>query len=251
MVPPPEPSPDEPEPASSDIIMVPPDEPDPVVMGAPEALEPDELAPVVAGDPDPPEPEDAGVPEPAPLDPLGPTSVGPPLVELDPLVAMPMDPEAPAPLEPGLPIVGLPVPSEELPHPAKEPASPQRIAKAVRRCIALPCRSRCRPKGSRRSQMQLHTNCVSALERSGRLVAAFDRVVSELDGRPSRRDRVVFESPTPVGPCHPVVLYPTFRKYKSFARSVNGPEATIDHVHKTPAVPSRRAACYAGRARCH
>jgi hypothetical protein len=109
--------------------MVPPDEPV-VIMGAPEEPEPDELVPVMAGDPDPPEPDDAGVPEPAPLDPLGPTSVGPPLLEPEPFVAVPLDPEELAPLEPG-----LSVPSEELPHPAIVPASPQRIAKAVRKCI--------------------------------------------------------------------------------------------------------------------
>jgi hypothetical protein len=130
------------------VIMVPPDELDPVVIvGAPEELEPEELMPVMVGDPDPPEPDDAGAPEPAPLDPLDPKSVGPPLLELDPFV--PLDPEELAPLEPGSPIMALPVASEELPHPAKEPASPQRSARVVRRCIAFTSSGRCLPKGSK------------------------------------------------------------------------------------------------------
>jgi len=133
------------EPASwppPDIAGVPPDELDPpVIMGVPAELELEELVPVSVGDPDPPELDDVGAPEPATLDALDPKSVAPPLLELDPYVAVPVGPEELAPLDPGLSIVGLPVTSEELPHPAKEPATPHRIAKAVRRCIALPVRT--------------------------------------------------------------------------------------------------------------
>ena len=175
VVPPAEPPPDEPdfEPASSwpapDIITVPPDElelvtdppelePDPpdelepaVVMGAPEELELDEFVPVTVGDP--PEPDDAEAPEPAPLDPPGPRSVSPPLLELEPFVVAPPDSEELAPPEPGLLVVELPVASEELPHPAPEPARPQRITRVVRRYIAIhPGRRRCPPEGLKWAQ---------------------------------------------------------------------------------------------------
>jgi hypothetical protein len=129
---------DEPEPS------VPADELDPVV--APAELELDELVPLVVGDSDALDP-DVGAPELVPLDPPDPTSLGPPLLELDPFAGVPMDVEELAPLEPWSPVVGLPVASEELPHPAREPATPQKIAKAVRRCIALSRRSRCPAEG--------------------------------------------------------------------------------------------------------
>jgi hypothetical protein len=136
-------------------------------MGAPEELELDELVPVMVGDPDPPEPDDVGPPELAPLDPLDPKSVGTPLLELDPFAAMPLDPEELSPLEPGLPIVGLPVASEELPHPATEPPSPQRIAKVVRRCIAFTYAvADAPPEGSSSWGLQLYGKCASTLERS-------------------------------------------------------------------------------------
>lgn len=153
--------PDELEPA---ILMVPPDELEPVViMGAPEELELDEVAPVMVGDPDPlPEPDDVEAPEPAPLDPLDPKSVGPPLLEVDPFVAVPPDPEELAPPKPSDPS-GIP---EE--HPATAPASPERIAKVVRRCIVLCFSSgRCPVEGLKCMKLQFRANCASALERTG------------------------------------------------------------------------------------
>ena len=117
-----------------------PDELDPVIISAPDELEPapeelelDELVPVVVGDPDPPEPEDVETPEPAPLEP----KPADPLLELDPLDPDELDPfGAPEPgsEDPGVPWLSV---ESELPHAATEPASPQRIANVVRRCIVL------------------------------------------------------------------------------------------------------------------
>ncbi len=143
VVPPPEPPPDELEPP----IICAPDELEPAIICAPDELEPasapdelepapeelelDELVTVIVGDPEPPEPEDVEAPEPPPLEPK---PVDPP-PELEP----PMVPFDPDELEPGSEGPGLPwLPVEsELPHAATEPASPQRIANVVRRCIVL------------------------------------------------------------------------------------------------------------------
>jgi hypothetical protein len=134
------------EPASSwpppGIIRVALDELDPPVIGVvPAELELDELVPVTGGDPDPLELDDVGAPEPGPLEALDPTSVAPMLLELelDSYAGVPVDPEEPGPLEPAVSPEGPP--SDELPQPAKEPATPHKIATAVRRCIALPVRT--------------------------------------------------------------------------------------------------------------
>ncbi len=162
MVPPDELEPDPPDELEPD----PPDELEAaVVMDAPEELGADEFDPVVAGDP--PEPEDAEAPEPGPLDPPppGPRAVSPPLLELEPFVGVLLDPEELAPPEPELSVVGLSVASEELPHPVPEPASPQRITRVVRRCIALHVgRRRCPPEGLTGAQLHAHANCPPSLK---------------------------------------------------------------------------------------
>jgi hypothetical protein len=111
----------------ADIIIVAPDEP-----------ELEELVPAMPGDVEPPEPDAAGVPpepdaagvlpEPAPPPPLTLTPVAPP-----PLGAfVPPAAEETDPLVPRLSGGALPAASEELPHPATKPTSPQTVAMAVR-----------------------------------------------------------------------------------------------------------------------
>jgi hypothetical protein len=152
VVPDPELAPDELDPASCgpppDVVVLPPDVLDSaVIVDASEELELEGVVPVAVADSDSSEPDDVEAPEADPLE-LGPKLVGPTLLELDPLVVGTLDSAELAPLEPGLLIVGLPV-SEALPHAARKPVSPQSIAKAVRKCMALPVQ---KPMPHRRAQ---------------------------------------------------------------------------------------------------